>query len=93
MRSHREAAGSREVPSEVLSDLATLLGSDQAVYLRLGPEGAVMSIKGRETFAFGESIGARWYGMTPEKRVQALLEWIGRAAKYCRKPRVRWVPA
>lgn len=93
MTSSLAAAGSREVPSEVLSDLATLLGSDQAVYLRLGPEGAVMSIKGRETFAFGESIGVRWHGMTPEERVQAVLEWIGRAAEYCRKPRVRWVPA
>jgi hypothetical protein len=52
-----------------------------------------MSVKGRETFAFGESIGVRWYGMTPEERVQAVLEWIEKAAEYCRKPRVRWVPA
>lgn len=93
MLSPREVAGSREVPSEVLEDFATVLGTDQAVYLRLGPEGAVMSIKGRETFAFGESIGVRWHGMTPEERVRAVLEWIGRAAEYCRKPRVRWVPA
>jgi len=88
-----EAVGSREALSEVLRDLATLLGDDQAVYLRLGPEGAVMSIKGRATFAFGESIGARWYGMTPEERAEAFLDWTRKAAEYCRKPRVRWVHA
>jgi hypothetical protein len=86
------AAGSREL-AEVLKDFATLLGSDQAVYLRLGPEGAVMSVKGRGTFAFGESVGPRWYGMTPDERVRAVLEWIAKAARYCRKPRVRWLPA
>ncbi len=77
----------------VLRDLATLLGSDQAVYLQLGPEAAIMSIKGRETFAFGESIGARWHGMTPPERARALLAWMGKAAEYCRKPRHRWLPA
>lgn len=93
MHSPREGAGSPEALSEVLLDLAVLLGSDQAVYLRFGPEGAVMSIKGRETFAFGESIGARWYGMTPQERAQVVLEWTRKAAEYCRKPRVRWLPA
>jgi hypothetical protein len=87
------AAGSREALSEVLRDLAALLGDDQAVYLRLGPEGAVMSVKGRDVFAFGDAIGVRWHGMTPEERVQALLDWTRKAAEYCRKPRVRWVPA
>jgi hypothetical protein len=52
-----------------------------------------MSVKGRETFAFGDAVGPRWYGMTPDERVRAVLDWIGKAAKYCRKPRVRWLPA
>ena len=69
-----------------------LLASDHAVYLRLGPEGAVMSVKGRGTFSFGDSIGVRWYGMTPEERTQAVLEWVRRAAEYCRKPQARWIP-
>ena len=93
MHSPPEAVGSREALSEVLLDLATLLESDQAVYLRLGPEGAVMSVKGRETFAFGESIGAHWHEMTPQERAQVVLDWTRKAAEYCRKPRVRWVPA
>ena len=92
MRSSPEALGSREAPSEVLvlQDLATLLAADQALYLRLGPEGALMSVKGRESFAFGDSIGPRWNAMTPEERVQALVAWIRKAAKYSRKPRLRW---
>lgn len=92
MTSSPAASGSQEL-AEVLADLAALLGSDQSVYLQLGPEGAVMSVKGRESFAFGESVGPRWYGMTPEERAQAVLDWIGKAAEYCRKPKVRWLPA
>jgi hypothetical protein len=88
-----QAEGTREALSEVLKNLATLLGDDRAVYLRLGPEAAVMSVKGRETVAFGDAIGVRWQGMTPEERVEALLEWTRKAAEYCRKPRARWVRA
>ena len=100
MHSSPEGLGSRgAVPREaqaevlVLEDLATLLAADQALYLRLGPEGAVMSVKGRESFAFGDAIGPRWYAMTPEERAEALVAWIRKAAKYCRKPRLRWLPA
>lgn len=80
-------------PAEVLRDLATVLAGDQAVYLRLGPDGAVMSVKSAESFAEGDAIGSEWLGMTPEERAQAVFGWIRKAAKYCRKPRIRWVPA
>jgi hypothetical protein len=74
-------------------DLARVLSRDQAVYLRLGPEGAVMSVKSAETFAEGEAIGTEWLGMTPEERARAVFGWIRKAAKYSRNPRVRWMPA
>jgi hypothetical protein len=77
----------------LIKDLATVLAQDQAVYLRLGPEGAVLSVKGAESFAEGIAIGPEWIGMTPEERAQAVLAWIRKAAKYCRNPRIRWVPA
>jgi hypothetical protein len=93
VRSHPEVVGSREALPEIPMDLATLLGDDQAVYLRLGPEGAVLSVKGRGTFAFGESFGRRWHEMAPQERAEAVLEWIQKAAKYCRNPRMRWIPA
>jgi hypothetical protein len=96
VRSSLGAADSRkpaEVLDHVLEDLAAVVGGDQAVYLRLGPEGAVMSVKDRGSFAFGDAIGPRWHGMSPEERAQAVLGWIGQAARYCRKPRVRWAPA
>jgi hypothetical protein len=70
-----------------------VLAGDQAVYFRLGPEGAILSVKAAETFAFGESIDVRWHRMGPKERAEAVLAWIRKAAKYCRKPRVRWVPA
>ncbi len=93
MSSPRELAGSAGTPSEVIRDLAVVLAGNQAVYLKLGPEGAVLSVKSAETFAFGEAIENRWDGMTPEERAEAVLLWIRKAAKYCRNPRVRWVPA
>jgi hypothetical protein len=52
-----------------------------------------MSVKGRGKFAFGDAIGTRWYGMTPEERTQELLAWIRKAAEYCRRPQARWLPA
>lgn len=93
MSTPRAANDSKRAPEEILEDLARVLAGDQAVYLRLGPEGAVMSVKSAETFAEGEAIGSEWLGMTPQERAQAVLGWIRKAAKYCRKPRVRWVPA
>jgi hypothetical protein len=89
----REGAASVGTSGEILRDLAALLAGDQAVYLRLGPEGAVLSVKAAENFAFGGAIDSRWYGMTPEERAKAVLGWIRKAATYCRNPRVRWVPA
>jgi hypothetical protein len=76
-----------------LRDLAAVLAGDQAVYFRLGPEGAVMSVKAPDSFAYGDQVDVRWYRMTPKERAEAVLGWIRKAAKYCRKPRVRWVPA
>ena len=32
----------------------------------------------------------RWHRMSPEARAQAVLGWIRKAARYCRKPRIRW---
>ena len=93
MHSPQEVAASDVASDEILRDLAALLTEGQAVYLRLGPEGAVLSVKAAETFAFGEAIDSRWYGMTPEERAKAVLRWIRKAATYCRNPRIRWVPA
>ncbi len=93
MHSPQEVAASDVASGEILRDLAALLTEDQAVYLKLGPEGAVLSVKAAESFAFGEAIDSQWYGMTPEERAQAVLGWIRKAAKYCRNPRIRWVPA
>lgn len=96
-RAGRASASRRQprtsTPVEIERDLAAVLAGDQAVYLRLGPEGAVLSVKSAETFAEGVAIGAEWLGMSPEERARAVLAWIRKAAKYCRKPRVRWVPA
>lgn len=78
--------------AEVLRDLAALLGGDQALYLCLGPEGALMSIKGRGTFAFGDAVGPAWHRMCAEERAEALLAWIHKAADYSRRPRQRWLP-
>lgn len=89
----RAGRASRRAPEEILKDLAQVLARDQAVYFRLGPEGAVMSVKAPNSFAFGDAEGVRWLKMTPEERALAVAGWIRKAAKYCRNPRVRWVPA
>jgi hypothetical protein len=70
-----------------------VLAQDHAVYLRLGPEGAILSVKAPGRFAFGEAEGVRWHRMAPEERARMVLGWIRKAAAYCRNPRVRWVPA
>jgi len=74
-------------------DLAVLVAGDQSVYFRVGPEGAVMSVKAPDSFAYGDAVDVRWHEMTPEERAQEIVTWIRKAAKYCRKPRVRWGPA
>jgi len=78
---------------EILADLTVVLAANRAVYLKLGPEGAVLSVKAPELFAFGESIGVKWQWMKPEERAIAVLDWIRKAAAYSRKPKVRWAPA
>jgi hypothetical protein len=94
MATPRSADDATEKPCpEMLADLAAILAADHAVYFRFGPEGAVVSVKGARVFDFGDSIGAKWCGMSAEERARFVLEWIQNAAAYCRKPRVRWCPA
>ncbi len=82
--------GLERVPEDLLRELATILSENKAVYLRLGPEGAVLTVKSPETFAFGETIDAKWTRMTTEARAQEVLGWIRRAAAYYRAPLVRY---
>lgn len=83
--------GLERSPEESLPrDLAMILSEDKAVYLRLGPEGAVLTVKSPETFAFGETVDAKWIRMTPEARAREVLGWIGRAAAYYRAPQIRY---
>jgi hypothetical protein len=77
-------------PESLLADLAVILAEDKAIYLRLGPEGAVLSVKSPETFAFGETVDCNWVRMTAEARTQAGVGWIKRAAEYYRSPRVKF---
>jgi hypothetical protein len=74
-----------------MKDLAAILARDQAVYMKLGPEGAVMSVKSQGGFAFGDLIGPEWHRMSPDERALAVLGWIRKAAEYCRNPRIRWI--
>ena len=83
-----EPAASPE--SSLLPDLALILSEDKATYFRLGPEGAVFSVKSPETFAFGETVDCNWVRMTPEARAKVVLGWIQRAAEYYRSPRVKF---
>jgi hypothetical protein len=48
-----------------------------------------MAVKWPQAHAFGEARVGRWHRLTPRRRAEALLEWIERAADYCRKPRIR----
>ena len=82
--------GLERVPENLLRELATILSEDKAVYLRLGPDGAVLTVKSAETFAFGETIDAKWIRMTPEARAEEVLGWIERAAAYYRSPEIRY---
>lgn len=73
----------------LISDLAQVLASGRAVYFSLEPQGAVLSVKSPEVFAFGESVGSKWASMRPHARAEAVVDWIRRAAEYCRDPKVR----
>ena len=73
----------------LIEDLAEILADRRGVYLTLGPKAAIMSVKWPEAFAFGESMFSAWDRMTPRKRAAALLDWIQRAAQYCRDPKIR----
>jgi hypothetical protein len=77
---------------EVLSDLAALLSTDAAIYLCLEPRGAVLSVKSPEMVAFGENLISEWVQLTPEEKALRVIEWIGKAASYGRRPRIRWAP-
>ncbi|MBV8878875.1 MAG: hypothetical protein JO332_02815 [Planctomycetaceae bacterium] len=95
MSTRRAGAAPRSGPASeglTVEDLAALLEGDQALYLRLGPEGAVISVKKPEAFAFGEAEGVRWHRMSSRERAKTALGWIRKAAQYCRRPRVRWMP-
>ena len=94
MRTRRRVEDASVEPRpEILADLTVVLAANRAVYLKLGPEGAVLSVKAPELFAFGEAIGTKWQWMKPEERAIAVLDWIRKAAAYSRKPKVRWAPA
>ena len=91
-----EPAGTEASPNgsleSVLSDLAEILADDRAPYMCLGPEEAVLSVKnGDEFFAFGEHVPARrWRFASPRAKAEMVISWISKAAKYYRKPRVRF---
>lgn len=77
-------------PESLIKDLALILSENRVAYLRLGPDGAVLSVKSPETFAFGETVDCNWVRMTPEARARAVLGWVQRAAEYYRSPRVKF---
>ena len=81
---------SAALPSEFLEDLATLLTDDLAVYLCLEGKGAIFSVKSSKVLAFGEAVMARWRRLTPSERAVKVIQWIHEAARYSRRPRVRW---
>jgi hypothetical protein len=85
------AAPAPEAPARSLetlvSDLALVLGNGRALYFSLESDGAVLTVKAPEVFAFGESFGARWARMGPRERAETVVDWIGRAATYYRNPR------
>jgi hypothetical protein len=74
----------------LLEDLALLLDGPRALYLRLGPEGAMFTVKSPETLAFGDTVDCRWVRMTSDERAKAVRDWIRKAAAYYRRPKVRY---
>jgi len=86
------SAGACAVPlPEPLSELASLLERDLALYICLEPRGAVFSVKSREMVAFGETLIAEWARLSPQDRARQVIDWIRRASAYCQSPRIRWM--
>jgi len=83
---------SGERPSRLLADLATLLSDDLAMYMCLEGKGAIFSVKSPEVLAFGEAVLSPWRDLTPAQRAAKVVQWIHEAARYSRKPRIRWSP-
>lgn len=76
-------------PDPFVQDLALVLSGRMGVYLRLGPDGAVLSAKTSDEFLHGDSIDpSRWTRMKPEDRAKAVLGWIREAAERRRKAAV-----
>ena len=86
------AGASAEPLPEPLSELASLLERDLALYICLEPRGAVFSVKSPEMVAFGETLITEWARLSPEDRARKVVDWIRSAAAYCRSPRIRWMP-
>ena len=74
----------------LVEDLAEILRDGLSAYLSLGPAGAVLAVKSPEVYAFGGALGAQWVRMTPHERARLVLEWIRSAARYGRRPRIRY---
>lgn len=74
----------------LIEDLAEILKDDLSTYLSLGPAGAVLAVKSPEVYAFGRALGARWVRMTPRERARLVVDWIRSAARYGRRPAIRY---
>jgi hypothetical protein len=83
----RPGSSSDEAFKEALS---TILRNGFSVYLRLDPDGAVLSIRSSEAFAFGKALETRWGHLESGKRAETVLGWIREAARYSRRPRIRY---
>lgn len=74
----------------LVDDLAEILKDDLSAYLSLGPAGAVLAVKAPEIYAFGKALGAQWVRMTPHERARLVVDWIRSAARYGRRPKIRY---
>jgi hypothetical protein len=77
----------------LIKDLEALLSGDAAIYMCLEEKGAVLSMKSPEMVAFGQALLGDWKRLSPENRAVKVAEWIHEAARYSRRPRIRWRPA
>jgi len=74
----------------LVEDLAEILKDDLSAYLNLGPAGAVLAVKSPEVYAFGKALGDQWIRMTPRERARLVIDWIRSAARYGRRPKIRY---
>jgi len=74
----------------LVDDLAEILKDDLSAYLNLGPAGAVLAVKSPEVYAFGRALGAQWARMTSRQRARLVVDWIRSAARYGRRPKIRY---